>query len=144
MGLAGCKNARVEDVCYEGACYTVVSMVTKWEHCWEVAGQGTEDEMPKSLHDTVALLQAHEADLHQRGVRHVAVFGSVARGDARPNSDTDILIELDPAYPLGLFAYASLTRYITDLVGAPVDVVNRHTVKTRLRETIDREAVDVF
>jgi predicted nucleotidyltransferase len=100
--------------------------------------------MPKSLHDTVTLLQAHEADLQQRGVRHVAVFGSVARGDARPNSDTDILIELDPAHPLGLFAYASLTRYITDLVGAPVDVVNRRTVKTLLRETIDREAVDVF
>src|SRR5262249_45250184 len=107
-------------------------------------GQGTEGSMPKSLQDTVALLQAHEAELHQRGVRHVAVFGSVARGDARPDSDTDILIELDPAHPLGVFAYASLTGYITELVGAPVDVVNRHTIKTLLRETIGREAVDVF
>jgi predicted nucleotidyltransferase len=138
-GLAGRKNARAED-----ACYTVVSMVVVWGRCWEAAGQDPEGEMPKSLHDTVALLQAHKSDLHQRGVRHVAVFGSVARGDARPDSDTDILIELDPAHPLGLFAYASLTRYITDLVGAPVDVINRHTVKTLLRETIDREAVDVF
>jgi predicted nucleotidyltransferase len=100
--------------------------------------------MPKSLHDTVALLQDHEVELHQRGVRHVAVFGSVARGDARPDSDTDILIELAPTHPLGLFAYASLTRYITDLVGAPADVVNRQTVKPLLRETIGREAVDVF
>jgi uncharacterized protein len=109
-----------------------------------VPGKGTEGRMPKSLHDTVALLQAHEAELHQRGVRHVAVFGSVARGDARPDSDTDILIELDPAHPLGLFAYASLARYITDLVGAPADVVNQQTVKPLLRETIGREAVDVF
>lgn len=51
---------------------------------------------------------------------------------------------LDPTQPLGLFAYASLTGYITALVGAPVDVVNRHTVKTLLRETIGCEAVDVF
>ena len=107
-------------------------------------GAAREGAMPKSLQDTMALLQAHEAELHQRGVRHVAVFGSVARGDARPDSDTDLLIELDPTHPLGLFAYASLTSYITDLVGAPVDVVNRHTVKILLRETIGREAVDVF
>lgn len=57
---------------------------------------------------------------------------------------TPVRIELAPAHPLGLFAYASLTRSITDLIGAPVDVVNRHTVNTLLRETIDREAVDVF
>ena len=80
--LIGRKDAKTEDVCD-----TVVSMVVVWGHCWEAAGQGTEDEMPQSLHDTVALLQAHEADFHQRGVRHVAVFGSVARGDARPHSD---------------------------------------------------------
>ena len=100
--------------------------------------------MAKSLQETVARLQAHQAELHQRGVRHAAVFGSVARGDARPDSDTDILIELDPAHPLGLFAYASLARYIMDLVGAPTDIVNRQTVKPLLRETIGREAVDVF
>jgi len=100
--------------------------------------------MAKSLQETVALLQAHQAELHQRGVRHAAVFGSVARGEARPDSDTDILIELDPAHPLGLFAYASLTRYIADVVGAPTDVVNRHTLKAQLRERIVREAVDAF
>src|SRR5215471_10658059 len=95
-------------------------------------GQGTEGSMPKSLHDTVALFQAHEADSHQRGVRHVATIGSDARGDARPDSDTDSLIDLDPAHPLGLFAYARLARYITDLVGAPADIVNRQTVKPLL------------
>ena len=49
--------------------------------------------MAKSLRETLALLQAHQAELQRRGVRHAAVFGSVARGDARPESDTDILIE---------------------------------------------------
>lgn len=100
--------------------------------------------MAKSLRETLALLQAHQAELQRRGVRHAAVFGSVARGDAHPESDTDILIELDPAHPLGLFAYASLTGYITDVVGAPTDVVNRNTVKDLLRDAIVREAVDAF
>src|SRR5262249_54772051 len=61
-----------------------------------------------------------------------------------PGSDTDLLIDLEPAHPLGLFAYASLVRYITNLVGAPADVVNRQTVKPLLRETIGREAMEVF
>src|SRR5262245_20679967 len=106
--------------------------------------KGTEGRMPKSLHDTVVLLQAHEAEIHHRVVPHAAVIGSVPRSAALPDSDTDILIKLDPAHPLRLFAYASLARYITDLVGAPADVVNRQTVKPLLRQTIGREAVDVF
>jgi len=79
-------------------------------------------------------LKAYQSELRRRGVRHAAVFGSVARGEARADSDTDILIELDPAHPLGVFAYASLKRSITDLVGGPADVVNRKTLKPLLRD----------
>ena len=100
--------------------------------------------MAISLGEIVHLLQAHQAELQRRGLRHAAVFGSVARTEARPDSDTDILIEIDPTHPLGLFAYASLTRSITNLVGEPADVVNRHTLKARLRDAILHEAVDAF
>ena len=41
----------------------------------------------------IATLQQHRAELEGRGVVHAAVFGSVARGQARPDSDVDILIE---------------------------------------------------
>jgi len=47
--------------------------------------------------EIVAKLKAHEADLKAQGVAHAALFGSRARGDYRPESDIDILVELAPA-----------------------------------------------
>jgi len=51
----------------------------------------------------IATLRAHQAELNRRGVRHAALFGSVARGEGKRTSDIDILIELDPQAPVGLF-----------------------------------------
>jgi predicted nucleotidyltransferase len=47
----------------------------------------------------IATLRAHQAELHRRGVRHAALFGSIARGAGEHTSDIDILIELDPRRP---------------------------------------------
>lgn len=55
----------------------------------------------------IAALRAHETELRRRGVSHVALFGSVARGEATENSDIDLLIELDPRAPVGLFEYVT-------------------------------------
>lgn len=49
--------------------------------------------------DIITRLKAHEAALKARGVAHAALFGSVARGEQRGDSDIDIMIELDPARP---------------------------------------------
>ena len=92
----------------------------------------------------MAALRAHEADLRARGVRHAAVFGSVARGEATARSDVDILIELDPDAPLGLFDYAAIKAFIAEMFGGRADVVNRKTVRPLLRDAIFSEAVDAF
>ena len=100
--------------------------------------------MSTTLSHVLDALQTHEADLRQRGVRHAAVFGSVARGDARTDSDIDVLVELDPQQPMGLFEYARLKLYIAELLGETTDVVNKKTLKPLLKDAILRDAVNVF
>lgn len=97
-----------------------------------------------TLPDVLDKLRSHESDLRERGVRHAAVFGSLARGENREGSDVDVLIELDPASSMGLFEYTRLKIYIADLIGGRADVVNRKTVKPLLRDSILRDAVDAF
>jgi hypothetical protein len=100
--------------------------------------------MARSLEESLRILQSHRAELRQRGVQHAAIFGSVARGEARDDSDVDILIDLDPARSMGLFEYASLKCYVNELFQETVDVVNRKTLKPLLRDAILREAVHAF
>jgi predicted nucleotidyltransferase len=101
-------------------------------------------KMPPTLPQVLSLLHAHEADLRRRGVCNAAVFGSVARGDARLGSDIDVLVDLDPQQPMGLFEYARIKLYIAELLGGSADVVNRKTLKPLLREAILRDTVNAF
>jgi len=94
--------------------------------------------------DIIARLRHHEAALRARGVAHAALFGSRARGDNRPDSDTDIMIELDPAAPVGVYEYVELKEYIASLFDGPVDVVNRDGLKSYLRPAVTADAIDVF
>ena len=70
--------------------------------------------MGRDLHAVLETLKAHEAELRSHGVRHAAVFGSVARGQALPTSDIDVLVDLDPDSPIGVFEYARLKLYMYD------------------------------
>jgi len=92
----------------------------------------------------IAVLRWHEPELRRRGVSHAALFGSVARGEERPASDIDILIELDPQTPVGLFEYVGITQYLADLFTARVDVANRSGLKPLARPRIERDAVYAF
>lgn len=94
--------------------------------------------------EVIAVLVAHRADLQARGVRHAALFGSVARGEARPDSDLDILVELDPDARIDAFEYAGLKMFIEGLFSAPVDVVNRQALKSHLRPFVATDAVYAF
>ena len=100
--------------------------------------------MAKSLAESLQILKDHQPELQHRGVKHAAVFGSVARGEASVDSDVDILIDLHPTRPMGLFEYATLKLYIDVLFGGAADVVNRKTLKPLLRDSIMREAIDAF
>jgi predicted nucleotidyltransferase len=89
------------------------------------------------------ILRRAEADLRARGVRHAALFGSVARGDARPDSDLDIMIDVDPDASIGVHEYVDLKDYIAGLFRGPVDVVSRDALKPHIRPAI-ADAVYAF
>jgi uncharacterized protein len=92
----------------------------------------------------IARLRQHEAALRARGVAHAALFGSRARGESRPDSDTDIMIEIDPAAHVTLFDYVGLKEYIAGLFDGPVDVVNREGLKPYVRPTATADAIYAF
>ena len=76
----------------------------------------------------------------KRGARRIAVFGSVARGEAQPDSDLDLLVDFEPG--ASLLDHIGLFQDLEDLLGVGVDVVARSTLKTR-DDHIRAEAVDL-
>lgn len=76
------------------------------------------------------------------GARHIRVFGSVARGEEKPGSDVDLLVEFDRGYDL--FAQRiPLMQHLSDMLGRPVDLLPEHELSPHLREHILREAVEL-
>jgi uncharacterized protein len=76
-------------------------------------------------------------------VRRAALLGSIARGDNRPDSDIDVMIEIEPEAPIGVFEYAELKEFIASLFDGPVDVVSRENLKPFIRPAV-ADAVSAF
>jgi predicted nucleotidyltransferase len=90
------------------------------------------------------VLRRSEAALRARGVRRAALFGSTARGDNRPDSDIDILIEIDPEAPIGVFEYVGLKEYIAGLFEGSVDVVSQEGLKPYVRPAATADTIYAF
>jgi predicted nucleotidyltransferase len=84
------------------------------------------------------------AELQEKyGVKSLALFGSVARDEASPASDIDLLVEF--TRPVGLLHFVGTHQYIEKLLKVRrVDLVLRRAVLPELRDAIFAEAVDVF
>jgi predicted nucleotidyltransferase len=91
--------------------------------------------------EAVRALRANADRIADFGVIRLAVFGSVARNEATPDSDVDILVEFRPDVSVGLFAFARLRRYLTEILGCDVDLVTLEALRPTMRERILREAV---
>ena len=87
----------------------------------------------------LAVLALHRDQLCEMGVASLALFGSVARDDAHPGSDVDLLVEL--SRPMGLLEFTGIQLFLEELLGNPVDLVTPGGLHPRLRERILQEAV---
>ena len=94
--------------------------------------------------DVIATLRAHEAELRAAGIRRLSLFGSVARGDAGPESDVDLAVELDRAARIDLIRLIGREERIGDLVGRKVDLVPEPVEKPRLCINIERDRKIAF
>jgi predicted nucleotidyltransferase len=92
--------------------------------------------------DVIAVIAAHRHEIVDRfGVRSLSLFGSVARDEARPDSDVDLLVEFEG--PTTFDGHMGLLVYLEDLLGCHVDVVTAKGLKPRLRPLIDQDLVRV-
>jgi uncharacterized protein len=91
--------------------------------------------------DVLQILAAHREEFAALGVRELAIFGSVARDEAAPGSDVDVLVEYEPGTRLSYFRVFELQERLEDLLGARVDLVTLGGLRSELREVILSEAV---
>jgi len=89
---------------------------------------------PAGSAKTVELLRQYSQELRTCGVKSLALFGSVARGEAGPKSDVDILIEFHR--PIGMIAFLRLRYRLQEILGCRVDLVTPKALKRQLRDRI--------
>lgn len=98
-----------------------------------------QTEAPLSREEALARLRALKPELTARNVRSMALFGSVARGEARAASDLDLLVEFEETPDL--FEFIRLRDWLSERLGVPVDLVTEPALHRRLRDRILAEAV---
>jgi predicted nucleotidyltransferase len=92
----------------------------------------------------LAILRSHGPELQAAGVSHLRLFGSVARGEATPQSDIDLLAEFRPDIRVSLLTLSGLRLRLSDLLGAEVDLSSSTALKEPVRARAAEEAVSVF
>lgn len=94
--------------------------------------------------EIVAKLRQVRPELEAEGVTHLGIFGSRARGDDRPDSDLDILLDLDPRERLSLLDIIGIEHIVTDRVGLRARAAIRQDLPLRFADRIADDIVEVF
>ncbi|MEL7355781.1 MAG: nucleotidyltransferase family protein [Cyanobacteria bacterium J06560_6] len=98
-----------------------------------------EETSSLSKQHVLSTIDANQDRFQEFAVKALFLFGSVARGEATPQSDIDLLVEFE--HPVGLFALLRLQSYLEDLLGRPVDLGTPNSLRPHLRETVLQEAI---
>lgn len=93
--------------------------------------------------EAMARLKAHEAELKQLGIEHLFMFGSTARGEARPDLDVDLFFD-HPEGSMGLLRLLEVKERAASILGHRTDIMTRRSLHPVLRERIEAAALQVF
>lgn len=94
-----------------------------------------------SRDELVALLRSRAQDLRRLGVASLDLFGSLARGEASPASDIDLLVEFEGGASFD--RYMDLKFFLEGLLSRRIDLVTRAALRPGMRPAIEREAIRV-
>jgi uncharacterized protein len=89
-------------------------------------------------------LKAIRPALEAEGVRHIGFFGSRARGDFRPDSDLDILLEVDAQSKFSILGLIRVERLASEAIGVPANAFMRRSLDGEFMATIEPDLVEVF
>ena len=85
-----------------------------------------------------AKLAAHRAELERLNIRAISVFGSRARGDARPDSDIDLIVEFSKS--VGFIHFFKVEKHLAQLLGRKIDMTTPGGLHPRLKDAILKDA----
>lgn len=100
--------------------------------------------MAAALEHVLQRLKATEPELRRRGVAHLSVFGSLARGEAREDSDIDIAVEIESGHSFSLIRMEDTRLLLEDVLGYPVDLGEIESFRPAVRQAFEHDQVRVF
>lgn len=110
--------------------------------------KGKKDEVLSRLErideERVSVVHTIQDFFRQKPVERAWIFGSFSRMEERPDSDIDILVDLDASIPMGLLQYAGMINNLEDLLGRKVDLVANGSVKPFAQESINHDRILVY
>jgi uncharacterized protein len=94
--------------------------------------------------DVVSGLRRLEPRLRPFGVTRLAIFGSRARGDNQPESDLDVLIDVEHGRKFSLLDLVGIAHVIEDSLGLSANVFMRRSLEPQMSATIKRDIIEIF
>jgi predicted nucleotidyltransferase len=97
-----------------------------------------------SLNAVRIKLAAKEPELRRRGVRHLALFGSVARGEDNAQSDVDLAVEIEDGRSFSLIRMEEARLLLQDALCRPVDLGEINSFRPQVRAAFERDRIPIF
>lgn len=91
-----------------------------------------------------SLIEKIKEYLSKQPIEKAWLFGSMSRGEERPDSDVDILVRFDPSGNVGLFQHAAMISELEELLMKSVDLVSESALFPWVRDNVDKEKILIY